>query len=541
MNRKSLSRLIAVLITAALLACVLCGCGSEQPSAASGTASSNAAAPAAADVLYHVHNSLPFTTLDPSVEYSNGILTMQQVYETLTHYNSETTEVEPMIATSWSTNEDGTVWTFQLRDDITFHDGCALTSADVKASIERTIRLGQGASYNWDCVDSIECSGDYEVIFNLKYAAPLDLVASAGYAAYIMDEDACDKDTDWFNEGHEAGSGPYTIVQASSTQVVFAAYEGYYGGWSDDQYKMVVVQEVEESSARRQMLETGEAQIATNFSSTDLAALREETDKVSILDADTFTNAMAFLNCESYPCSDVNFRKCLQYSFPYTDAVEGVLDGNAAYSVGIVTAGLWGHDDTLPAYTTDMDKAAEALAASDVDVSGGIELRVTYMSGDPDYDNILQIWQSNLKPLGINLSLNSMEWDAQWEEGQAVKPEDRQDIFVMLWWPDYASPSSWFDSLIRTEETPYYNLAYISDPEIDALIEKADRLAATDREASAAAYIEVQQRLIDGAYIVNMYDQQHTYVISNSITVDGVIENPAYTTAVPYYNIHKVG
>ena len=103
-------------------------------------------------ILYHIHNSMPYVTLDPSIEYSNGIMVLQNVYETLTHYDPETGEVVPMLATSWSSNEDGTVWVFQLRDDVTFHDGSKLTAQQVVNSFKRTMDLGQGGAYIGDAV-----------------------------------------------------------------------------------------------------------------------------------------------------------------------------------------------------------------------------------------------------------------------------------------------------------------------------------------------------------------------------------------------------
>ena len=70
-------------------------------------------------------------------------------------------------------------------------------------------------------------------------------------------------------------------------------------------------------------------------------------------------------------------------------------------------------------------------------------------------------------------------------------------------------------------------------------VKDADAELKRYRQAASQAKQHLQQ-LYDEAYLVQMYDEGHTYVISNSITVDGVIENPAYATAVPYYNIHKV-
>ena len=99
-------------------------------------------------ILYHVHNSMPYVTLDPSIEYSNGIMVLQNVYETLTHYDPATEAVAPMLATSWTSNEDGTVWVFQIRDDVTFHDGSKLTALQVVNSIKRSMDLGQGGAYS---------------------------------------------------------------------------------------------------------------------------------------------------------------------------------------------------------------------------------------------------------------------------------------------------------------------------------------------------------------------------------------------------------
>ena len=75
--------------------------------------------------------------------------------------------------------------------------------------------------------------------------------------------------------------------------------------------------------------------------------------------------------------------------------------------------------------------------------------------------------------------------------------DERQDIFVMYWWPDYPDPFSWFISMFYTEEEPNFNLAYYSDPDMDAAIDEIQSLTVTDREAAEAKYVEMQQQLID--------------------------------------------
>ena len=190
----------------------------------------------------------------------------------------------------------------------------------------------------------------------------------------------------------------------------------------------------------------------------------------------------------------------------------------------------------LTKYTFDLDKAKEYLDKSGVDPSK-ITLSVTYMNGYDEYSSFLQLYQSNLKKLGITLELHSMEWDEQWSEAQAANANDRQDMTVMIWWPDYASPSSWFDSLIHSEDSVVYNLAYINDKNLDSMIEEADKLTVTDRDKAVSLYKDIQNKLADEAYIINMYDQTRTYMLSKTIT--GVHENPAYSTAIQYYDVTK--
>ena len=66
-------------------------------------------------------------------------MVLHNVYETLTHYNDATGEVEALLAKDWSVNETGDVWVFNLRDDVTFHDGTPMTAANVVKSINKTI------------------------------------------------------------------------------------------------------------------------------------------------------------------------------------------------------------------------------------------------------------------------------------------------------------------------------------------------------------------------------------------------------------------
>jgi peptide/nickel transport system substrate-binding protein len=533
-----MKKVLSTLLCAALLTASLAGCGGKgSSSSAASSGGSSAGTSGERSILYHAFDSQPYVTLDPSTEQSNGVSILQNCYETLTRYDYKTGEVKPLLAESWSSNEDGTEWKFQIKQGVKFHDGADMDAAAVAASIQRTIDLNMGAAFIWAAVDSVEATGDYEVTFKLSEPAALDLIASAAYAAYIISPNAIDKTTEWFNEGNNAGTGPYKIQKASGNEeVILERFDDYWGGWSDNQFTNVIVKQVGESSARRQLLETGEAHLAYNFSSTDLKALREETDKVKVLDMPTYNNVMICLNTEKPPLDNVDFRRAMAYAFPYKETVDNVLEGNGKQCYGMVPSGLWAHSEELFQYSTDLEKAQEYIDKSGISTDG-MKLELTIKSGDDAYRNLAQLYQVNLKKLGIELEIRELNWDAQWEKGKNPNPADRQDMLLFIWWPDYASPTSWFNTLVKSEDTIQFNLAYIKDGEFDQMIAEADSLTVTDRAAAEQKFIDIQKRLVDECQYIYLYDQMHIYVTSPAIT--GVEENPAYPTAVQYYKITK--
>ena len=82
-------------------------------------------------------NSTTFPDLNPATGFSNDIVITAHVYETLTYYNppGSDTVVSPRLATSWEANADSTVWTFEIREGVSFNHGEPLDAAAVKAAL----------------------------------------------------------------------------------------------------------------------------------------------------------------------------------------------------------------------------------------------------------------------------------------------------------------------------------------------------------------------------------------------------------------------
>src|SRR5215211_7667842 len=80
------------------------------------------------DTFTYSVNSEVMIGWDPATGYSNEVIALHNIYETLTRYNADTQEVEPLLAESWESSKDGLTWTFTLRPDVTFHTGNPLTA-----------------------------------------------------------------------------------------------------------------------------------------------------------------------------------------------------------------------------------------------------------------------------------------------------------------------------------------------------------------------------------------------------------------------------
>src|SRR6266536_311654 len=297
---------------------------------------------------------------DPATSYSNDIIASSDMYETLTHYNPTTKKADPDLATSFKSNKAGTMWTFTLRHGVTFHKGRPLTAQAAKAAIERTMKIHQGAAYIWDPVKSISTPTPYTLVFHLKYPAPLDFNASADYGAYIYDTKAAPakKLAGWFGQGHDSGTGPYTIDYWVVPSVTTAA----------------------------QLVRAGKVTFVERLNP-QLWASFKSNPTVTTTSHSSWQNLLALLNTKSGPLADVRIRQAISYAVDYKGII-AALKGDATRQIGIVPPGLWGHFNSLPnEYNTNLSKATALLKAAGYGPGGKkLNLVLTHVQGDSDED-----------------------------------------------------------------------------------------------------------------------------------------------------------
>src|SRR5215467_12550103 len=169
MNKQRAWARVSALSAAGIALALLAACGGSTYNSKGGGKK-----PASSTVFtYDTYTQVMVDGWDPATEYSDGIIAMSNMYETLTRYDPATHLIDPLLATSWTESANGLTWTFQLRQGVYFHTGRLMTAQAAKAAILRTKQLGSGASYIWGAVKNIGTPSEYTMVFHLVHPSPL--------------------------------------------------------------------------------------------------------------------------------------------------------------------------------------------------------------------------------------------------------------------------------------------------------------------------------------------------------------------------------
>ncbi len=474
--------------------------------------------------------SWDITNWDPSSSYDNSSLALSNIYEPLLWYRSRGDSVwfEPALATNYDISEDGLIWTFKLRQNVRFHDGSQLTAQVVKKSIERTQQIGQGASWIWGPVDSLKVLNADEIQFKLSYPAPLDLIVSSGFAAWIMcDNHSSVNDIEWYEQGNACGTGPYRLESWSPGDfVVLRAYEDYWGGWEDEQPRVAIIRTVPESTTQLLMIRNGQADIVRQ-PPYDMIDMLSNAPDVRIISTPSFETIVALINTELPPTNSQSVRESVSYSVPYQQILDSVLAGYAKKPHGPVAYQLWGALPTEIPFTYDPDKANRLI--SETGISGDDKrFRISITSGDILLSDIALIIQESLRKLGIRSEIEVYPWSVQWARARAQ--ETAPHLFLFYWWPTYPTPYDPLLGMFHTEQAPVYNLSRYSNTKLDSLIDLAHRITGSDREAAAELFREAQTLVLNDVPALFLADLNRIYLVRNRISE--LHPNPAYPNVI---------
>ncbi|QQB73216.1 ABC transporter substrate-binding protein [Fusobacterium canifelinum] len=335
----------------------------------------------------HMYNSIP------------DLMVSRQFYNTLFNREKDGTIV-PELAETYEYKNDKEL-DIVLKKGIKFHDGSELTADDVVFSFQ-VMKDKPGASIMIEEIDKVEKVNDYEVkillknsssplLFNLAH--PLTSIVSKKYVEAGNDLNIA-----------PMGTGAFKLVAYNDGEKIeMEAFQDYFEG--APKIQKLIIRSIPEDTSRLAALETGEIDIATGLAPINTQTI-EANDKLDLISEPTTATEYICLNVEKAPFTNKEFRQALNYAIDKKSIVDSIFLGRGKVAKSIVNPNVFGYYDGLEEYPYNPEKAKELIEKS------GVKERTfsLYVNDSPVRLQVAQIIQANLKDIGIDLKIETLEW-----------------------------------------------------------------------------------------------------------------------------------
>ena len=427
------------------------------------------------------------------------------VFNYLVELDHETLEPQPSLATAWTVSDDGTSITFELRDDVTFHDGRKFTADDVIASVQVMQRpdVPSQLKHVANLVTDMTKSGDFSVTLTLSQAVSnlFDLFEMMP----IIDIDTVDG---LFDGTEFNGTGPFVVDDYNPSQGMTLSKNDSY--WKDDLPYLdgVTVTVVRNSQSMLSSLRSGQSQLALDLAPLDASSLRSAPD-FTVVEADAQDSTFYLASNVTNPLlADKEVRQAISYSIDRERILDQVLGG-----IGSVTSLPWSpassaYDDSrLGYYAYDPEKAKSLI---DELGAAGSPVNVYYDAGFAPAAGIAEIVQFNLEEAGLTPTAAPLQSSDFLDK---LRNGGLDGLFVSGHGFGQLHPATLLKGAFPFNADN--NASLFDSQEYKDL---ANRVWTTTDEADAAAVIdEVNAFLLDQQFVSDLVNSSHTFSISNDL------------------------
>lgn len=434
--------------------------------------------------------------LDPAIitDGESGKVTIN-IFDTLVDYEQDNTEVRPALATEWTTSEDGTVWTFDLRQGVKFHDGTDFNAEAVVYNFERWMNkdhpLNNGECKYWSYMfngyvpDSImtkvEATGDYQVQFTLKepFAPFIQNLAMANFG--IASPAALEKyGNDLFK--NPVGTGPFKFEEwIQDDKVTLAKNEEYWG--EKAKVDKLVFRSIPDNSARFLELQAGTIDMMDGVNPDDVAAAKANDQFQMVLRPSMNVGYLA-MNNDKEPLGNKLVRQAINYAVNKQAIIDAFFAGLAKPAKNPLPPSLWGYNDDIEDYEYNPEKAKELLA--EAGYPDGFKTTLWAMPVPRPYmpqgQKVAEAIQADLAAVGIEAEIVSYEWGIYLEKAE----NGEHDIILLGWTGDNGDPDNFIYALLDKDNAvkgSSNNYAFYKSDEAHDLLIKAQREIDQDKRA----------------------------------------------------------
>lgn len=469
--------------------------------------------------------------LDPAFEVDGeSFKVCDNIYDTLVQYKVESTELEertelePGLAESWESSEDGLTWIFNLRKGVTFHDGTPFNAEAVLFSLNRQHDKTHpyhdvGGSYvYWEdtglagIVDKITASDEYTVQIKLKepYAPFIYTIAITPFA--IVSPSAVKEFGDKYSN-NPVGTGPFIFERWDrKDKIVLKANENYWGG--RPKIDRVIFRSIPDNAVRLIELQQGNLHIMEFPNPDDLQQIQND-DSIELLSQPGTNIGYLALNMERPPFNNNNVRLAINHAIDKKLIIEHLYQGLGIPAKNPIPPTLWSYDDTIEDFEYNPELAKKLLAEAGYE--NGFETTLWALPVPrpyiPDGRALAEVIQSELSNIGIKAKIVTYDWGTYLEKTK----NGEHDMAMLGWSADLGDPDNFFYFLLSkaSAEKPAGNIAFYKSDEMQNILEKARSI--TDREERIALYKEAQHLFHNDAPWVPLAHAKQVLVVNKKV------------------------
>jgi peptide/nickel transport system substrate-binding protein len=449
----------------------------------------------------------PAGELDPlTVADEGGLAVLGQSGEYMA-WSNEKLELEPRIAESWQPNDDGSVWTFKIRQGVTFHDGTPLTANDVAATLElHADPKNKGNALS--AFGGVLSPGGAKAVDDATVEVTLDapngnfpyLVSSDNYNVIIL---PASYDGDW--EKTFIGTGPWKLQNFTPQQGVTYTKNPDY--WDTTRQPLADSSELHfysEDQARVLAIQGGEVDILSQFAVVGGEALLNDPN-INVVEVRASQHRQVHMRVDQEPFNDKRVRQAMALVLDRNALIEGLFQGKADIGNDNPFAPVFPSTDTsVPQRELDVEQAKQLMADAGVD-GFNIDLETW---DNYEMKDLAVLIQNAAQQIGITIKPNVRDAGTYYEKYWLSSP---------LGITDYGHrgvPNVFLTAPLTSKGT--WNAAHFANPDYDKLV--ADYVAALDLDSQRGVAKQIEELLIDETPIIFPYFYFHLSAERNNVT-----------------------
>lgn len=543
-----------MIVTAAAL--ILSSCASpdtsseKTPTPSSATDSPGAVQPTRGGTLVYASGDAEPTCLDPHVGGNYPQALVSSLYLETLFTQDPAGETVPYLAESSEVSEDGLTRTITVREGITFHDGTPLTAEAIKANIEHLQDPETKSSTGYlavSAVESVEVTDERTAVLHLSEPDnALEESLSQLWTA-IQSPAALERDMET-NCTSPVGTGPFKVDSWERQQAInFVAYEDYveadYPEADGPYLDGITWRFIPEAATRYAALQSGEVHVIDN-AQPDTIKAATDTDQFGHLDAPRpgASNRIEF-NSSKGPFDDPLVREAFIRAVDVDSGIDSLFFGTAPRSfsllssvenLGVAREDLFSYD---PKKANELlDEAGWEMGDDGVRVKDGKRLEITLPVSTnqsvPAEQSLFEQFQSQAGEVGFDMKIELLDLSS-WYGALGEHNYDLVSAPYTKVGPAVLRILFHSDSTKPAPSGYFANHAMVIDDAVDELLVKAQETS--DAAERADLYERAQNQILEGYYVLPLYDQQNHFLFRPEVEGMGGITPVATPT---YLTVH---